>query len=255
MAGALVSGWVKSGVLPASQIMASVPERDAQLLEPLQDLGCQTSNANSEVAAFADVLVLAVKPQVVPLVAKDLRTVDDNSNRLLVSVAAGIDLAKLEGLYGPGWRYARAMPNTGVTVCEGATVFCLGNGATLADSHVVQTLFSSVGLCHRVGEEKMMDGVTGISGSGPAYMYMVLEAMADEGVRQGLDRKVSYSLAAQTMVGAGRMVLDTGAHPGVLKDEVTSPAGSTIAALKALEVGGLRATMMEAVAAASDRCR
>ena len=104
-------------------------------------------------------------------------------------------------------------------------------------------------------QEQQIDAVTGVSGSGPAYMYMILEAMADEGVRQGLDRRTSYNLAAQTMVGAGRMVLDTGIHPGVLKDEVTSPGGTTIAALRALELGGLRGTMMSAVSAASERCR
>ena len=232
--------------------MASVPEKDKRLLAPLTELGCRATHDNLEAAEFADVIVLGVKPGVVPLVAQGLH--NKGRGQLLISVAAGIDTKKIQQYFGSDWRFARAMPNTAVTVGEGATVFCLGEGAGQADSNIVTRLFSSVGFCERV-QEHQIDAVTGVSGSGPAYMYMILEAMADEGVRQGLERSISYSLAAQTMVGAGKMVLKRGAHPGVLKDEVTSPGGSTIAALRALEMGGLRGTMMSAVAAASDRCR
>merc|ERR1719500_1596956 len=145
------------------------------------------------------------------------------------------------------------MPNTAVRVGEGACVYCLGEGTEQAQGELVKDLFSSLGLCSQV-DENQLDAVTGVSGSGPAYMYLILEAMADEGVRQGLGRELAYSLAAQTMVGAGRMVLETGLHPGQLKDEVTSPKGSTIAAVRALEKAGLRAAMMDAVAAAVERC-
>ena len=162
------------------------------------------------------------------------------------------------------------MPNTAVTVREGATVFCLGPGADTEDATLVNTLFSCLGLCARVQEAQIgparllphtlhtshfADAVTGVSGSGPAYMYLIIEAMADEGVRQGLDRNTSYQLAAQTMVGAGRMVLASSTHPALLKDEVTSPGGSTAAAIRALELGALRGTIMSAVAAAAERCR
>ena len=159
------------------------------------------------------------------------------------------------------------MPNTAVTVGEGATVFCLGPGADTEDAKLVNTLFSCLGLCARVQEAQIgqarllphtshfSDAVTGVSGSGPAYMYLIIEAMADEGVRQGLDRPTSYQLAAQTMVGAGRMVLASSTHPALLKDEVTSPGGSTAAAIRALELGALRGTIMSAVAAAAERCR
>jgi pyrroline-5-carboxylate reductase len=269
MAGALVQGWVGKGVVAASQVsqeaagifvviskplqvMASVPEKDTNLLKPLQDLGCLGTNDNMEAVSFADVVVLGVKPGVVPFVARDLH--NKGKGQLLISIAAGIDTKKIQQYFGGDWRFVRAMPNTAVTVGEGATVYCLGEGAGQADSQIVQKLFSSVGFCERV-QEHQIDAVTGVSGSGPAYMYLILEAMADEGVRQGLERQISYSLAAQTMVGAGRMVLDTGTHPGVLKDEVTSPGGSTIAALRALELGGLRGTMMSAVSTAADRCR
>ena len=232
--------------------MASVPEKDKHLLKPLEDLGCLGTNDNIEAASFADVVVLGVKPGVVPFVARDLH--NKGKGQLLISVAAGIDTKKIQQYFGSDWRFVRAMPNTAVTVGEGATVYCLGEGAGQADGQIVQKLFSSVGFCARV-QEGQIDAVTGVSGSGPAYMYVILEAMADEGVRQGLERHISYSLAAQTMVGAGRMVLDTGTHPGMLKDEVTSPGGSTIAALRALELGGLRGIMMSAVSAAADRCR
>jgi len=252
MAGSLARGWVGKGVVEASQVIASVPEKDKRLLAPLTELGCEATHNNMAVADFADVVVLGVKPGVVPLVAQGLH--NKGRGQLLISVAAGIDTSKIRQLFGCDWRLARAMPNTAVTVGEGATVFCLGEGASQADCDILHTLFSSVGFCERV-QEHQMDAVTGVSGSGPAYMYLILEAMADEGVRQGLERSISYNLAAQTMVGAGKMVLKRGTHPGVLKDEVTSPGGSTIAALRALELGGLRGTMMAAVAAASDRCR
>lgn len=252
MAGALVKGWVSSGLLPASQVLASVPEQDSALLNPLRELGCETTHNNQDTVHNSDVILLGVKPFVVPLVAKELK--NKGQGQLLISVAAGLDTKKLQSLFGTDWRIVRAMPNTAVTVGEGATVYCLGDGAEQSDSLIVQKLFSSVGYCTRVTESQI-DAVTGVSGSGPAYMYLILEAMADEGVRQGLDRQTSYHLAAQTMVGAGRMVINTGSHPGVLKDEVTSPGGSTAAAIRALEMGGLRGTVMSAVSAAADRCR
>merc|ERR1712128_182224 len=209
MAGALVQGWVGKGVVAAGQVIASVPEKDAALLKPFQELGCETTNNNLEAASFADVIVLGVKPGVVPFVAKELH--NKGKGQLLISVAAGIDTQKIQQFFGTDWRFVRAMPNTAVIVGEGATVFCLGDGAGQADGNIAQRLFSSVGFCERV-QEHQIDAVTGVSGSGPAYMYMILEAMADEGVRQGLERSISYSLAAQTMVGAGRMVLERRSH-------------------------------------------
>jgi len=252
MCGALVEGWVGAGLVKADHVTASVPVQDAPLLEPLSRLGCRTTHSNQDAVRGADTVVLGVKPAVVPRVAAELR--DSGQQQLLVSVAAGVSTEKLGQQFGPGWRVARAMPNTAVRVREGATVFCLGAGTDQQDSETIQTLFSAVGLSAQVLESQI-DAVTGVSGSGPAYMFLILEAMADEGVRQGLDRTTAYSLAAQTMVGAGRLLLSTGSHPAALKDEVTSPGGSTSAALRALEQGGLRGTLMAAVAAAADRCR
>lgn len=252
MAGALIHGWIAKGLLAGNQVMASAPEPDAALLSPLTALGCHTTHDNLAVGSWADLILLAVKPGVVPRVANQLATLPRGN--LVVSVAAGVGVDKLETALGAGWRVVRAMPNTAVTVGEGATVYCMGGGVDGKDGQMVEQLFSTVGLCRRVSESQM-DAVTGVSGSGPAYMYLALEAMADEGVRQGLERSLAYSLAAQTMVGAGRMVLDTDKHPGVLKDEVTSPSGTTIAGVRQLEKGGLRTVMMEAVAAAAERSR
>ena len=141
------------------------------------------------------------------------------SDKLLVSVAAGLDIASLRQLFGSLWRVVRVMPNTAVTVGEGASVYCVGEGTTGKHAELTDRLFSSVGLCEPVAE-KDIDAVTGVSGSGPAYLYLVVEAMADEGVRQGLERGLAYRLAAQTLVGAGKMVLQTHKHPAQLKDEV-----------------------------------
>ncbi len=147
------------------------------------------------------------------------------------------------------------MPNTPCVVGEGASVFSLGQLADpSADAATVKRLLSSVGECHQVPEQ-LIDAVTGVSGSGPAYMYLIIEALADGGVKQGMPRALAYRLAAQTMVGAGRMVLDGDRHPAVLKDEVCSPGGTTIAALDVLERSGIRASMIKAVEAATNRCK
>jgi len=252
MAGSLVRGWLARGVLQPEQVMASVPYPDRALLEPLTALGCRATHDNREVAAWSSLVLLGVKPGVVARVGEEVK--EEGKGQILLSIAAGVSTAAMGAVFGAGWRVVRAMPNTAVRVGEGACVYCLGEGTEQADGDIVKELFSSLGLCRQV-EENQLDAVTGVSGSGPAYMYLILEAMADEGVRQGLGRELSYALAAQTMVGAGRMLLQTGLHPGQLKDEVTSPRGSTIAAVRALEQGGLRATMMSAVAAAAERCK
>jgi len=251
MAGSLVKGWLSKGVLKPSQVLASVPAQDSALLEPLTSLGCAGTNDNLEVANWAQVVLLGVKPAIVGRVGEQL--VGSGQGQLLLSIAAGTSTDSLAKSFGKNWKVVRSMPNTAVRVGEGATVYCLGQGSGALEGATVNKLFSSLGLCSQV-EESQLDAVTGVSGSGPAYMYLILEAMADEGVRQGLGRGLAYSLAAQTMVGAGRMVLETGLHPGQLKDEVTSPKGSTIAAVNALEKAGLRAAMMDAVSAAVERC-
>ena len=171
---------------------------------------------------------------------------------VVVSIAAGIPLAALAAAAGAGARLVRVMPNTPCLVGETAAAMCLGGAADEGDADTVRTLFAAVGVVHRV-DERLLSAVTGLSGSGPAYGFLAIEALADGGVRAGLPRDIATQLAAQTLLGAARMVLETGKHPGALKDMVTSPAGTTIAGVAALERGGLRAAFMEAVAAATAR--
>eukprot|EP00088_Acartia_fossae_P038795 TRINITY_DN40261_c0_g1_i1.p1 TRINITY_DN40261_c0_g1~~TRINITY_DN40261_c0_g1_i1.p1 ORF type:complete len:253 (-),score=62.80 TRINITY_DN40261_c0_g1_i1:31-690(-) len=214
-------------------------------------MGCQGTYDNKDVMNFADTVVLGVKPNILPKVASSIQTSDSDS-QLLVSLAAGIGIKQILHMFGNSHRVARVMPNTAVQVQAGATVYCTSSTATQSDFQLVDKLFSSVGKCWRVGEEHI-DAVTGISGSGPAYMYLILEAITEEGVRQGLSPELAGSLAAQTMLGASTMAQHR--HPALLRAEVTSPGGSTAEGIRNLEKGGLRYILMEGVAAAANRCK
>ena len=171
---------------------------------------------------------------------------------LIVSIAAGVSIATLEAGLGPDRRIVRVMPNTPALVGEGASGYCLGTHARESDEATVRKCLDSVGRAYRV-PESLLDAVTGLSGSGPAFVYVMIEALSDGGVRVGLPRDVATTLAAQTVLGAAKMVLETGLHTGVLKDQVTSPGGTTIAGLHALERGGVRAALIDAVEAATRR--
>jgi len=173
---------------------------------------------------------------------------------LLVSIAAGVPLETFRQSLGSGRRLVRVMPNTPALVGSGASAFALGGTATEDDAKLVEEMLSTVGIAVQV-PENLLDAVTGLSGSGPAYGYQIIEALSDGGVRAGLQRASATKLAAQTLLGAARMVLETGEHPGALKDAVTSPGGTTIAGLYALETGGLRGILMDAVATAAERSR
>ena len=206
---------------------------------------------HSQVAQNADVIFIAVKPQYVDTVLREVAPYL-RADSVVVSIAAGIPLAALAAAAGPTTRLVRVMPNTPCLVGETAAAMCLGGAADEGDADTVRALFSAVGVVHRV-DERLLSAVTGLSGSGPAYGFLAIEALADGGVRAGLPRDIATQLAAQTLLGAARMVLETGKHPGALKDMVTSPAGTTIAGVAALERGGLRAAFMEAVACATAR--
>jgi pyrroline-5-carboxylate reductase len=199
------------------------------------------------------VLILAVKPAQVGAVLEEIRG-GVTGDHLLISIAAGVTLAKLQAGLNPGARVIRVMPNTPALVGASATGFAAGKSALSADSVLAQRLFSSVGVAFEV-KEALLDAVTGLSGSGPAYVYLFIEALSDGGVAAGLPRDVATRLAAQTLIGGARMVLETGLHPGALKDMVTSPGGTTIEGLHELELGGLRGTVMSAVRAAADKSR
>lgn len=249
MATALAKGFVQAGFLPADRIVASdvIPETRSRFES---ETGAKTLGSNAEVAAAADVLFLAVKPQQMAGVLAQLKGTVSRKH-LVVSIAAGVPLKTLASL-GNDVRLVRVMPNTPCLLGAGASAYALGGTATPEDGKLVEQMLSTVGRAVCV-PEKLLDAVTGLSGSGPAYVYLIIEALSDGGVRMGLPRDVATTLAAQTVLGAARMVLETGKHPGTLKDAVTSPGGTTIAGLHALECGGLRGCLIDAVQAATLR--
>ncbi len=250
MATALIRGMLRSGVAGTAAIVASDPLESARS-SLAADTWIRVHEGNLPVVEQSDVLVLAVKPQTMPQVLAELRPLVE-PRHLVVSIAAGISIAALvEGL-GPERRIVRVMPNTPALLGEGASAYALGAGVPADDEDVVKELLSSVGRAVRV-PETMLDAVTGLSGSGPAFVYLMIEALSDGGVRVGLPRDIATMLAAQTVLGSARMVLETGLHPGVLKDQVTSPGGTTIAGLHALERGGVRGALIDAVEAATRR--
>jgi pyrroline-5-carboxylate reductase len=252
MGGALVRGWVGRGVVRPE--LVAVANRRSETAEALaREIGITAAGSPAEAVTDADVLLIGVKP---PLVAPVLAGVRDRlpSRCLVLSVAAGIRLATLQEVLLPATRIIRVMPNTPSLVGEGAAGFCRGATATDADAALVTRLFGAVGKVAEVTEEQL-DAVIGVSGSGVAYFYLLIEALTDGGVRAGLPRDVARTLAAQTARGAATMILETGEHPAALKDAVTTPGGTTIAALEVLEKAAVRGTMIAAVLAARDRAR
>jgi len=252
MATALARGFIQAKVLPADRIVAFDVSPDGAAKFASQTGGVIVDGALA-VLDRASLVFLAVKPQSMDGVLSELKT-RLTSDHLLVSIAAGISLARLSSGLGGFSRLIRVMPNTPALVGAGASAFSRGAAATVDDGQQVQKLLSTVGLALEV-PEKLLDAVTGLSGSGPAYVYQFIEGLSDGGVRMGLPRDVATRLAAQTVLGAAQMVLSTGQHPGALKDAVTSPGGTTIAGLHALEVGGMRGILMNAVQAATSRSK
>ncbi|HET6304480.1 MAG TPA: pyrroline-5-carboxylate reductase [Myxococcota bacterium] len=255
MAQALATGLVRAGV-PAGQMVASDPEparRAALAAGP----GVRAVADNAEVVEASDLVVLAVKPGVVGSALRALEVLPAAARLrpLWVSIAAGVALATLEERLPRGARVVRAMPNTPSLVGAGATAFVANASASEADRRLARALFESVGIVWEAPSEDLLDAVTGLSGSGPAYVCVFLEALADAGVRMGLPREAAYALSFQTVLGTARLAQETGRHPADLKDQVTSPGGTTIAGLERLEAGGLRAAVHAAVAAATERSR
>jgi len=251
MATALAQGFIRAGIAAAKQVMASDPSEPARAAFN-RETGAKTTPSNLAVAEFAEVIVLAVKPDQVSGVLADIRS-QFTEKHLLISIAAGVPLAKVEAGLGGG-RLIRVMPNTPALVGASAAAFALGKDARPEDGALAQKLFSSVGLAFQV-KESLLDAVTGLSGSGPAYVYMFIEGLSDGGVAAGLPRDVATRLAAQTVLGSAKMVLETGLHPGALKDMVTSPGGTTIEGVHELEKGRLRGTLISAVRAATEKSK
>jgi len=249
MASALLRGLLGSKTLRPEQIRAS-DLRAAQLAQLETSYGIQTHADNAELLAWANVIVLAVKPQVIAQVLEQMSSVL-KSDTLVISIAAGVPLSAIEARL-PGARVLRAMPNTAAIALAGATGIAAGTHASSEDMQFARTLFDAVGRS-AVLDESALDAVTGLSGSGPAYVMVMIDALADGGVKVGLSRETALMLAAQTVYGSAKLLLETAEHPSKLKDMVTSPGGTTIAGLHALEAGGLRHTLMDAVEAATRR--
>lgn len=247
MARALAEGFLKKGLLLPENVMASDPDERAR--ERFQEVtGAQTTANNLEVARQQEVIFLAVKPQQMPQVLGEL-TGRIAPEKLVISIAAGVRLKQLEEGLGRNTRVVRVMPNTPALVGFGASAFALGSQARAEDATLVQQLLEAVGIAVQV-DEKLMDTVTAVSGSGPAYVYLFIEVLTDAGVRHGLPREIALKLAVQTVRGAAEMVVKTGQHPAVLKDQVASPGGTTMAGIVALESGGFRSALFAGVEAA-----
>ena len=253
MATALAAGFT-ADLLTAAQICGSDPS-DASRERFAAAVGsdCQVADAPQNVLNCADIIFLAVKPQMMTAALGQL-TAALNSDQLIVSIAAGITIRSLQSLLPDGQRVIRVMPNTPCLIQRGACGISGGETSTTDDLKIVSELLSTVGIVETV-PERLLDAVTGLSGSGPAYVFQMIEALSDGGVRAGLPRAVATRLAAQTLAGAADMLLQTEQHPGVLKDAVTSPGGTTIAGLQQLERSGLRSALIDAVQAATDRSR
>lgn len=253
MAEALARGVLKAGLLPASRVIASdvSPERRALFQK---ELGVKAADNNDDVIRAADLLVLCVKPQVVDDVLAGLKPNFDTERHLLASIAAGVPTARMERGLPPGARTVRIMPNTPMLVGLGASCLCGGAHATTKDLDAVETLLQSCSTVLRV-EEPMMDAVTGLSGSGPAYLFYLAEAMTEAGVAEGFTREQALKLAARTCLGAAQMLESTGLDPEELRRRVTSPNGTTQAAVETLDAAGVREKMVAAVRRAAERSR
>lgn len=250
MTTALANGFIRAGLTTADRVLAADVAEDARQRFAAAT-GASTTADNALVFDRSDLIVLAVKPQQMASVAAALRGKID-PRCLIVSIAAGIRLASLAEWFGEQLRIIRVMPNTPCLIGQGVSAYSLGPLATPEDGVLAGQLLASLGSAWPV-EEKLLDAVTGLAGSGPAFVYVIVEALSDAGVRIGLPRAMATAMAAQTVRGAAEMVLAKNEHPAVLKDRVASPGGTTIAGLQALEMGGLRAALMAAVEAATRR--
>ncbi len=252
MGEALIRGVINSGLVKPGKICAS--DIDEKKLDSLKaELGITVSCDNKLTLEQSDVIILAIKPQIIRYVLQGMKE-SVIKKHLFISIAAGVTIDNLASELPGGTRVVRVMPNICATVGEAASAICPGDAATKSDVETACKIFNVVGSTVVVGEH-LMDAVTGLSGSGPAFVFMIIEALADGGVHQGLDRATALKLAAQTVLGAAKMTLETGQHPGELKDMVTSPGGTTIRGIEALEKNNVRAAMMSAVIAASERSK
>jgi pyrroline-5-carboxylate reductase len=253
MGEALVSGLVQSGSAKPENIICT-DVREERLEELRGRYGVRAMSSNVEAVAASEVVIYAVKPQLMAEVLKETADQLDMS-KVVISIAAGVPLRAIESLLHKELRLIRVMPNIAASVKESATALSAGKHAKKEDVELAMAIFNSVGKAVFLRENYLMDAITGLSGSGPAYIFIIVDALADAGVKMGLSRKDAQFLAAQTVLGAAKMLMETREHPGQLKDRVTSPGGTAIAGIHTLEKGGLRTTLINAVEAATLRSK
>jgi len=253
MASALAGGLVAAGLEP-SHIQGADPDAGSRKRFG-EEVGAATHADNASAVEGSDIVVLAVKPGVVPTVLSDLASTLGSDAPLWVSIAAGVSIDKMAAELPADARIVRAMPNTPALERRAATAICANAAATSSDRAAARALFEAVGYVWEASAEAQLDAVTGLSGSGPAYVFLFLEALGDAGVRAGLPRDAAYDLAFHTVRGAAELAIASGRHPAALKDQVTSPGGTTIAGLERLEAKGMRGAIHEAVEAATRRSR
>lgn len=244
MATAMIGGILNSKLIPSTNVMCSDPSKEK--LEILnKTYGVKVTTSNIEVVQKSDIVVLSVKPQFYPQVIKEIKN-DVSNNTIIVVIAAGQKIDLIKQLFEREIKVVRAMPNTPALVGEGMAALCPCPMILPDELDLICNIFNSFGKCEVI-TEKLMDAVTAVSGSSPAFVFMIIEAMADGAVLEGMPRDKAYKFAAQTVLGSAKMVLETGKHPGELKDMVTSPAGTTIEGVNVLEKNGLRGTIIEAI--------
>jgi pyrroline-5-carboxylate reductase len=253
MGEAIVSGLIGSGSSDPGKIICT-DVRESTLKAVAKEYGVQTTTSNLEAVAKSDIVIYAVKPQIMAAVIKE--TVEKlDMSKLVISIAAGVPMAALESCLNKKLRLIRVMPNIAAAVKEAATAVAAGKNASKEDVEIAMSIFDSIGKTVFIKENYLMDAITGLSGSGPAYIFLIVEALADAGVKVGLARQEAIFLSAQTVLGAAKMLIETKEHPGQLRDKVTSPGGTAIAGLATLEKGGLRTTLINAVEVATNRSR
>lgn len=252
MASAIMGGIIKNGIMEAADLIGAdvfAPSRE----KVKETFGIQIAESNKEVVEKADIFVLSVKPQFYPEVIAEIKD-SVKEHQVIITLAPGKTLAWLEEQFGKPVKIIRTMPNTPALVMEGMTGVCHNSYVTTEELGNALSILRSFGEAEVVSE-KLMDAVVVVSGSSPAYVYMMIEAMADAAVAEGMPRAQAYKFAAQAVMGSAKMVLETGKHPGELKDMVCSPAGTTIEAVKVLEATGFRSSLMQAMEACADKCR
>lgn len=253
MAEAIINGLIKSGQVKGSEISAS--DKNIERLNVIvEGYGIEGHNKNFEVARRSDVIIVAVKPQVIKPVLNEISD-EIGPDKLLISIAAGITIKEIASNLKEGAKIVRVMPNTPALVLSGVSALCPGKGVSKEELELATSVFDAVGKAVTVEDEGLMDAVTGLSGSGPAFVYTFIEAMSDAGVKMGLPRETANVLATQTVLGSAKVVAELKRHPGELRDMVTSPGGTTIAGMGKLEEKGFRSAVISAVEAAVKRSK